>query len=76
MQGEMFYRLRYGFFLSFLASLKLSYKKRKFSLFIDYIIGYFRGKKLNNPFLVTEEEGEWIRSYRKKMILKKILLKK
>lgn len=76
MQGEMFYRLRYGFFLSFLASLKLSYKKRKFSLFIDYMIGYFRGKKLNNPFLVTEEEGEWIRSYRKKMILKKILLKK
>ena len=39
------------------------------------MIGYFRGKKLNNPFLVTKEEGKWIRNYRKSMILKKISLK-
>jgi len=71
MQGGMFYRLRYGMILSFLASAKLAYKKQSFRLFWDYIKGYFKAKKGKQDFLVTPEEGKWIRAYRWRNIKKK-----
>ncbi|PZD77170.1 glycosyltransferase family A protein [Mesonia sp. K7] len=71
-QGEAFYKLRYGFLITTIASLKLALKKKKPQLFIDYIQGYFQAKKENLPFLVNEEEGKWIRSYRWKMIKQKL----
>lgn len=69
LQGSVFYRLRYGFLLSVVASAKLAYKKRKFSLFLDYIVGYFKARK-TQPYLVTSEQGKWIRKYRRKNILR------
>jgi len=71
MQGGMFYRLRYGGVLSFLASAKLAYKKRSLSLFWDYMKGYFKAKKEKQPFLITPEEGKWIRAYRWRHIKRK-----
>ena len=71
MQGGMFYRLRYGGVLSFLASAKLAYKKRSLRLFWDYMKGYFKAKKEKLPFLVTPEEGKWIRAYRWRHIKRK-----
>lgn len=71
MQGGMFYRLRYGEVLSFLASAKLAYKKRSLRLFWDYMKGYFKAKKEKQPFLVTPEEGKWIRAYRWRYIKQK-----
>ena len=71
MQGGMFYRLRYGEVLSFLASAKLAYKKRSIRLFWDYMKGYFKAKKEKQPFLVTSEEGKWIRAYRWRHIKQK-----
>ncbi|WP_424655740.1 glycosyltransferase [Capnocytophaga granulosa] len=71
MQGGMFYRLRYGRVLSFLASAKLAYKKRSLRLFWDYMKGYFKAKKEKQPFLVTPEEGKWIRAYRWRHIKRK-----
>ncbi|WP_454951961.1 glycosyltransferase [Capnocytophaga granulosa] len=71
MQGGMFYRLRYGGVLSFLASAKLAYKKRSLRLFWDYMKGYFKAKKEKQPFLVTPEEGKWIRAYRWRHIKRK-----
>ena len=71
MQGGMFYRLRYGEVLSFLASAKLAYKKRSLRLFWDYMKGYFKAKKEKQPFLVTPEEGKWIRAYRWRYIKRK-----
>lgn len=71
MQGGMFYRLRYGEVLSFLASAKLAYKKRSLRLFWDYMKGYFKAKKEKQPFLVTPEEGKWIRAYRWRHIKQK-----
>ncbi len=72
LQGGMFYRLRYGFILTFIASAKLSFNKRKFKLFKEYLQGYFKAKHENQPFLVSEKEGKWIRNYRWKGIFKKI----
>ena len=71
MQGGMFYRLRYGGVFSFLASAKLAYKKRSLRLFWDYMKGYFKAKKEKQPFLVTPEEGKWIRAYRWRHIKRK-----
>jgi copper chaperone CopZ len=44
-QGEAFYCLGYGFWITFLASLKLAFKKKKPLLFIDYLKGFFKAKK-------------------------------
>lgn len=71
-QGEAFYRLHYGFWLTVIASLKLTLKKKKPLLFFDYLKGYFRAKKNNLLFLVSEEEGGFIRNLRWKKIRNKM----
>lgn len=63
-QGAAFYRLRYGFAITAIASAKLSYMKGDSSLFKDFIKGYFKAKKEKQPFLVTAEEGRFIRALR------------
>ena len=64
LQGEAMYKMRYGFVITFISALKLAYKKRSFSLFKDYLAGYFKAKKNNIAFLVSEEEGKFIRDLR------------
>lgn len=71
-QGEAFYRLRYGLSITLIASAKLSYLKKDASLFRDYVRGYFLAKKEKQPFLVSEEEGRFIRKFRFKNMLSKI----
>ena len=72
-QGEAFYRLRYGFLISLIASGKLAFKKGKISYFKDYLKGYFQAKKEKRPYLVDVEEGRFIRKLRWKKIWSKIL---
>ena len=71
-QGEAFYRLRYGLAITIIASLKLALLKRKPLFFLDYIKGYFQAKRANLPFLVSEEEGEFIRKLRWRKIKEKL----
>lgn len=63
-QGEAFYKLRYGFLLSFIASAKLTFLKKQPLLFFDYFRGYFKAKKQKPPFLVNRKEGNFIRELR------------
>ncbi|TVZ53149.1 glycosyltransferase [Dokdonia sp. Hel_I_53] len=63
-QGEAFYRMRYGFLLTSFASAKLANRKGNYSLLKDYLHGYFRAKRSNTKFLVSEKEGEFIRKLR------------
>lgn len=72
LQGEAMYKMRYGFIITFISALKLAYKKGSFSLFIDYLAGYFKAKKNNIDFLITEKEGEFIRNLRWKGMLGKL----
>lgn len=72
LQGEALYKLRFGFPLAFLSSLKLSYKKRSFKLFLNYIIGYLRAIFSSTDRLITKEQGKFIRNYRWKKIFKKV----
>jgi len=71
LQGEAMYKMRYGFLVTLISALKLAYKKESFSLFKDYMAGYFKAKKEKIDFLVSEEEGKFIRNLRWKGILKK-----
>lgn len=71
-QGEAFYKLGYGFFITTVASLKLAMRKGKPLLFLDYIKGYWKAKSSKKPLLVTEEQAKFIRKYRWKKMKEKL----
>lgn len=71
MQGEAMYKMRYGFIITLISAIKLAYKKGSFTLFKDYIAGYFKAKKEKLEFLVSEDEGKFIRQLRWKGIMNK-----
>lgn len=71
-QGEAFYKMRYGFWLTLIASGKLASRKRSLQFFMDCMKGYRKAKKDNLEFMVSEKEGEFIRKLRWKNIFRKI----
>lgn len=68
-QGRAFKKMRYGFCLTVIASAKLSVKKRSLSYFFNCLQGYFSLKK---TYIVTSEEGKFIRKLRWKGIKRKL----
>ena len=72
-QGEAFYSLGYGFWITAIASAKLAMMKRKPLLFLDYIQGFWKAQSAKKPLLVTEEQARFIRSYRLQKMKGKIL---
>ena len=71
-QGEAFYSLGYGFFITSIASLKLASRKGKPFLFIDYIMGFWKAKTSGKQLFVTSEQAKWIRNYRWKKMKEKL----
>lgn len=71
-QGEAFYSLGYGFFITAMASLKLAFRKGKPILFMDYLLGFWKAKSAKKSLLVTEEQARFIRNYRWKKIKEKL----
>ncbi|UUV20207.1 glycosyltransferase [Paenimyroides aestuarii] len=71
-QGEAFYRLGYGFWITAIAGLKLALRKQKPLLFIDYLKGFFKAKNNKTPLLVTKEQAQFIRNYRWKKMKEKV----
>jgi len=71
LQGEAMYKMRYVFLITLISALKLAYKKRSSKLFIDYMEGYFKAKKEKLPFLVSNEQGRFIRKLRWKGMVNK-----
>lgn len=71
-QGEAFYKMRYGFWLTLIASAKLASKKNSLSFFVDSMKGYSKAKKEKLEFIVSEKEGKFIRQLRWKNIRKKM----
>ncbi|MDT0558432.1 glycosyltransferase family 2 protein [Ichthyenterobacterium sp. W332] len=68
LQGEAMYKLRLGFALTLITALKMSFKKKSFPLFVDYIEGYLKAKKHSIEFLVDADQGQFIRKLRWKGI--------
>ena len=71
-QGEAFYTLGYGFWITSIASAKLALRKKKPLLFLDYINGFWKAKSSKKALLVTEEQAVFIRNYRWKKMKKKL----
>ena len=69
LQGEAMYKMRYGFWITLISALKLAYKKRSFKLFRHYMSGYFKAKSNKIDFLVSNDEGKFIRNLRWKGII-------
>lgn len=64
MQGEAFYKMRYGLALSVIAAIKLGIKKKSFGYIIDTIKGYYLAQKNKKIFSVSDKEGVFIRNLR------------
>ena len=73
-QGEAFYRMRYGFLLTLIASAKFASKKKSFQFFMDTMNGFFISEKKGLEFIVSEKEGKFIRDLRWNNIGKKLRL--
>ena len=71
-QGEAFYALGYGFFITAIASAKLAMMKKKPFLFIDYLRGFWKAKIAKKPLLVTTEQARFIRNYRLQKMKEKL----
>lgn len=71
-QGEAFYTLGYGFWITAIASAKLALRKKKPLLFLDYVNGFLKAKSAKKPLLVTEEQAKFIRNYRWKKMKEKL----
>ncbi len=71
-QGEAFYTLGYGFWITAIASAKLAMMKKKPFLFFDYIKGFLKAKKAKKPLLVTDAQAKFIRNYRLKKMKEKL----
>ncbi|WP_276390641.1 glycosyltransferase family 2 protein [Eudoraea chungangensis] len=72
LQGKAMYRMRYGFVLTALSSLKMAFARKKVALFMDSISGYFMASKDKTSFLVDSDEGAYIRKYRWNSIRNKL----
>jgi len=73
LQGKAMYRMRYGFWITMIASLKMAWKQRKRKAFVQNMYGYFRAKKDKEPYLVNADEGIFIRRLRWENIKRKLL---
>ncbi|WP_026704398.1 glycosyltransferase [Flavobacterium soli] len=71
-QGEAFYTLGYGFWITAIASAKLAMMKKKPLLFLDYIHGFIKAKSAKKTMLVTPEQAKFIRNYRLKKMKEKL----
>lgn len=68
LQGEAFYKMRYGIVITVIASLKKSIKQSNILILQNDLKGYFKAKKEKKEPLVTIEEGRFIRKLRWKGI--------
>ncbi|TJY37139.1 glycosyltransferase [Pontimicrobium aquaticum] len=72
LRGEALYKMRFGFILTLIASIKSALKKRSFSYFFNSMIGFFKAKKENQSFIVNEDQGRFIRHLHWTNIRKKV----
>ena len=70
--GEVFYKLGYGFWISFISASKIALKKKSFAVFSGYMKGFFTAKKAKIPKMVTSAQAQFIRTYRRTQMLNKI----
>ncbi|MBS3737956.1 glycosyltransferase family 2 protein [Mesohalobacter halotolerans] len=73
-QGHVFYALRYDYLLTAIAALKISKQRNQLLKFKIVLKSYRQSKKQQINYLLTEEEGQFLRRYRWRQIWRKVLL--
>ncbi|WP_338039281.1 glycosyltransferase family A protein [Maribacter litopenaei] len=73
LQGKAMHTMRYGFWITLIASLKMAVKTKRPMAFLDNFIGYIESIKQKEAFVVSEEEGKFIRQLRWRNIKSKII---
>ncbi len=68
LQGKAMYTMRYGFWITFIASLKMALKQQKPAAFLHNLKGYLNARRENTAFQVSQDEGLFIRRLRWKNI--------
>ena len=71
LQGEALYKMRFGLVLSLLSALKSAYNRKQIIYFFNTMSGFFKAEKNRIPFMVTKEEGRFIRNLRYRNMIKK-----
>ena len=61
LQGEALYKMRFGFVLACIFSLRNTISKRSPSYFFNTIAGFLKSKRKAIDYIVTEDEGIFIR---------------
>jgi glycosyltransferase involved in cell wall biosynthesis len=72
LQGKAMYTMRYGLWITTIASLKMAWKLKKKNVFLDNMYGFFEAQKNKVPFLVSDSEGKFIRKLRWKGIRERL----
>lgn len=72
LQGKAMFTMRYGLIITIIASLKMAWKQQKIVAFFDNMRGFIQAKKTKTPYLVSQIEGNFIRSLRWKGIKKQL----
>jgi glycosyltransferase involved in cell wall biosynthesis len=70
-QGKAMYTMRYGFWITLIASLKMAWGNKKWKTLIHNFEGYYTARKERKTFLVSEKEGRFIRKLRWENIISK-----
>jgi len=72
LQGKAMYSMRYGFIITAIASLKMAMKNKSIKSFWNNMTGFLNASHNQDEYLVTEEEGKFIRNLRWTNIRRKI----
>lgn len=72
LQGEAFYKMRYGIQLTVITAVKMGWNKKEFRLITDYLKGYSRARKNGIRPLLNKDQGRFLRAYRWKGIRSKL----
>ena len=67
-QGKAFYQMRYRWLLTSLAAAKLAVRRKSFKYFYNCILGFLTAFIHREKFLVTKDQGKFIRHLRWKAI--------
>ena len=70
MQGQAFYKMRYGIIIGTLACIKGFLIKRSLSFLFWSILGFLNGYIKKKPYIVTKNQGQFIRRFRFKSIFR------
>ena len=72
LQGKAMYSMRYGLIITAIASLKMTMKNKSIKSFWNNMTGFLNASRNQDEYLVTEEEGKFIRDLRWTNIRRKI----